>query len=202
MPGDITIESRDRFTRLLQDYLEVRQGDCDLLILRKARSATFEFYKATVDAAPTKEQIKQAVEALGWRVKRRKGAWPYRKGEKAKNPQGPLNRMRAGVIGRRVKVIYYVSTGWLPAMKRLGGKSTGGKSRLQQIQNPKGKVTISYTGSGDLMVIVTNSTPGIARVEARHKILKHGFDAASEDIEKYLRAKDQGLSGVTVGGNK
>lgn len=173
-----------------------------MLVERKAKSACIEFFQATIEAAPSKDQIRQDVKARGWRVKRKAGAWPYRKGEKATKPDGPLNRMRAAVIGRRIKAVYYVATGWLPAVRQLGAKSTGGKVRIVEVKNPRGKASITFNGRGDITVMVSNSTPGIAKVEAKHHILRRGFNKASADIIKYLRAKDAGRSGKTVGGNR
>jgi hypothetical protein len=199
MPDAISTPGFARFQRVLTAYLQTNRRDAKELITKKAQSAAVSFYQETQKAAPDPAKIKADVLALGWRVKRKPGAWPRKKGEK-RGSKGPLNRMRAAVIKRRQRARGVVATGWLPAVKKLGGKP-GGK-KLAEVRNPRGRVAIEQSSPDVFTVTVANSTPGIVKVEQKHRILKKGFDAGTKDMVKYLRQKRAGGSGRNVGGNQ
>ncbi len=201
MPLRITIPpSADRFTRLLGKYLEANTRNAGELVAKKAKDVAIELYKATAALAPSEADIARKVKSLGWRVKRKAGAWPLHKGEK-RGSKGPLKRMQAAQIAKRAKRRGYVATGWLPAVNKLvdlakgdDGKYTGKSGlgrKLAQVKSPKGTVTISGMGTGSPMVTITNSTPGIAAMEKQHHLLSTAFNEASKDIITYLRRKQQ-----------
>ncbi len=207
--GQVPISSggaQARFKRLLFEYLEVRQGNASDFVLRKAGSCAYSFYEMTITAAPSAQEIKEKVISLGWQVKRKKGRWKHKDGEKRGDP-GPLNRMRASVIGRRIKARYAVASGFIPAIaelrpdNKLKSRGTGVKDG-QQIRAKRGYVKIFFDGKGDISVCVANTTPGIGRVNDRHHIITRGFNQESRDIISYLRTKDAGLSGKLVGGTQ
>jgi hypothetical protein len=177
------------FQRVLDKYLQVNRRNTADLVKEKARRASYAFYKATRDAAPSKDKIRQDVLALGWKVKRRAGAWPYRKGEK-RGSKGPLNRMRAAVIGRRQKAIGYVASGWLPAMAATG--ANGGGKDAANFRNPKGSVEVFGLGTSTPGIAITNSTPGVVTVERRHGIVSQVLNDLSKDMETYLKRKSEG----------
>ncbi len=188
MPAPIHSPAQARFQRLLTRYLELNRRNATDLVTQKAKRASVAFYKATKDAAPSKEKIKQDVLALGWKVKRPKGAWPLKKGEK-RGSKGPLNRMRAAAIGRRQKAIGLVASGWLPAMDKLGAK--GGAKDAANFRRPQGSVEVVNAGSANPGIVIVNSTPGIVAVEKKHGIIRQGLDEVSRDIIPYIRRKQQ-----------
>ena len=186
MPSlEITVASQ-RFERLLGKYLETNTRNAGDLVARKAQSVAKELYNVCSKLAPSEAEIAQKVKSLGWRVKRKKGAWPLRQGEK-RGSTGPLHRMQAAQIGRRQKARGYVATGWLPAVNRLGGAATGGKKRLVQVKNPRGKVKIEGGGTGTLAITITNQTPGIGKMQREHNVIRTALNNESADIIKYLR---------------
>lgn len=188
VPGlQINCPAADRFTRLLGRYLEVNTRNAGQLVAKQAKDVSLQLYKATAALAPSEAAIARKVKSLGWRVKRKPGAWPLKKGEKC-GSKGPLRRMQAAQIKKRAKARGTVATGWLPAVTKFGGSA--GK-RLVQIRNPKGSVTISGMGTSSPSITITNSTPGIAAMEKQHHLLSTAFNEASKDIVTYLRRKQQ-----------
>ena len=188
MQASITMPAAARFQQVLDKYLQVNRRNAADLLREKAKRASFAFYKATRDAAPSKAQIRADVLALGWRVKRKPGAWPLRKGEK-RNSKGPLNRMRAAAIGRRQKAIGYVASGWLPAMAATGAR--GGAKDGANFRNPKGSVQVVGLGTDRPGIAITNSTPGVVSVEKRHGIVAQALKELSRDMESYLKRKSE-----------
>lgn len=188
MQASVNTPGADRFLRTLDKYLAANRRNSADLLKEKARRASFAFYKATRDAAPSKEKIKQDVLALGWKVKRKPGAWPLRPGEK-RGSKGPLNRMRAAAIGRRQKAIGTVASGWLPAMAATGAK--GGAKDAAHFRNPKGTIQVSGMGTNTPVIALTNSTPGVVTVEKRHGIVAQVLNELSRDMEAYLKRKSE-----------
>lgn len=188
MQVSVTMPAAAHFQQVLDKYLQVNRRNASDLLKEKARRASFAFYKGTRDAAPSKEKIRQDVLALGWKVKRKPGAWPLRKGEK-RGSKGPLNRMRAAAIGRRQKAIGYVASGWLPAMAATGAK--GGTKDEANFRNPKGSVQVTGMGTSTPSIAITNSTPGVVTMEKRHGIVAQGLNDLSKDMEAYLKRKSE-----------
>ena len=183
---EISCPSADRFVRLLGRYLEVNTRNAGELVAKKAQSVAVELYKAARATAPTEAEIAAKVKSLGWRVRRKKGGWPLRKGEK-RGSQGPLHRMQAAQIARRAKAAGTAATGFLPAVDKLGGKVPG--KRPGAARNPKGSVAIEGIGTASPRITITNSTPGIGRLQRDHNIVRTAFNEASKDILPYLRRK-------------
>lgn len=179
--------SADRFSRLIGKYLEVNTRNAGELVAKKAKDVSIQLYKVTADLAPSQAEIARKVKSLGWRVKRKAGAWPLKKGEK-RGSKGPLRRMQAAQIAKRAKARGTVATGWLPAVTKFGGSA--GK-RLVQVRNPKGTVTIEGMGTGSPSITIANQTSGIAKMQAQHDLVRSAFNAASKDIVAYLRRKSQ-----------
>ena len=188
MQVSVTMPAAAHFQRVLDKYLQVNRRNAADLLGEKAKRASLAFYKGTRAAAPSKEKIAQDVKTLGWRVKRKPGAWPYRKGEK-RGSSGPLNRMRAAAIGRRQKAIGYVASGWLTAMAATGAK--GGANDAATFRNPKGSVQVVGLGTDRPGIAITNSTPGVVRLEQRHGIVAQALSDLSKDMEAYLQRKSE-----------
>ena len=197
MPGiEIRFPAADRFTALLGRYLEANKRNAGELVAKKAQDVSLQLYKVTRGLAPSANSIKADVRAKGWQVIRPGGQqknWTWRKGDpippgKKGSNKKALNRLKAGVMARRIKARGYAATGWLPAVRKLGGKESA-KGGLVQVANPKGSVTIEGMGTGSPRITVSNSTPGIAKLQKQHNIVRTAFNEASKDIVKYLRKK-------------
>ena len=188
MPNGLTITcpGADRFVKLLGRYIEENKRDAGELIKKKAGSVSIELFKATQKAAPTDAKIAADVQSLGWRVKRRKGGWPRRKGEK-RGSAGPLRRMQAAQIKRRERARGVAATGWLPGVDKLGGGKAGKK--LASVTQPKGSVRIEGIGTAAPRITLSNTTPGINHLEEKNHLLEKAFNAVSKDIETYLQKK-------------
>lgn len=182
---------RERFQKTLDTYLTLNKRNCRELIAKKAKSFTIEAYKATKAAAPTPGKIKQNVLALGWRVKRKAGAWPLKKGEK-RGSRGPLNRMRAAVIRRRQRAIGSVAAGLIPAMNALGAAPTS--KDASTFQHPLGRLDI-LTGSDTTPgLCVVNGQPGCAAVEKKHGIVDAALAKIEADMQTYIARKQEEIA--------
>lgn len=187
MPDNFVISTpaTDRFTRLLDRYVQVNTRNAGELVAKKAGDVSFQLYKATADCAPSKAEIAQKVKALGWRVKRKPGAWPLKKGEK-RGSAGPLKRMEAAQIGKRSRARGRAASGWIPAANKFG-KNPG--KRFETFKNPQGGVTIEGIGTTKPKITVFNGTAGIAKLQREKNLTRTAFNAASKDIVTYLRKK-------------
>lgn len=183
MAASSTAESAARCQATFRRYLELRKGLARELIVKKAGSFAVEAYKATKAVAPSPGKIKQDVTSRGWRVRRKPGAWPRRRGEK-RGSKGPLKRMQAAQVKRRVRAIGSVASGFIPAMTALGSKV--GAKDTGKFKNPRGSVVVSSSAIG-----IVNSTPGIVAVEKKHHIIKTALDAVTRDMETYINRKLQ-----------
>ena len=179
---------RERFQATLNTYLALNKRNCRELIARKAKNFTIEAYKAMKAVAPTPQQIKQDVLALGWRVRRPKGAWPLRKGEK-RGSRGPLNRMRAAVIRRRQRAIGSAAAGLIPPMRALGASPTS--KDLATFPRPKGELVILGGADTNPGLCVVNGQPGCAKVEAKHHIVDTALAKIEADMQTYITRKQE-----------
>ncbi len=188
MPAIIHSTGRDRFQATLNKYLELNKRNCRELLAKKAKSFSVESYKLLKSAAPTPQKVKDDVLALGWRVKRKAGAWPLKKVEK-RGSTGPLNRMRAAVIRRRQRAIGSVASGMIPAMTQLGAKPTSKDSST--FQHPQGRLDV-LTGSDTTPgLCVVNGQPGSVKVETQHGIVDKALAVIEADIQVYLDRKSE-----------
>lgn len=169
----------ERLQQRLQQYLEVNKRNSRELLRKKAADFGIQAYKATKAAAPTPQKIAQKVTSLGWRVKRKAGAWPRQAGDK---PGAAMRRMQAAQIGTRIHRIGYVATGWLPAI-RIHGRDQ--KVRIKMVHAPRGRVEFLNFESDKPTILIANSTPGILAVEREHGIIETAANAVADDIEKY-----------------
>ena len=181
-PDEIAIQSLSSRTAT---YLRLRKGDARELMGKKAGSFAIELYKASTDAAPTPAQIAADVKALGWRVKRKPGAWRRRPGETA---QQTLQRMQNAVITARVNRRYYVASGWLPAVYAYSRGSGGRKRTVRPVQNPRGRVEIRGTPE-KLSIHLINETPGITYVAEKARIIPRAAGAVEADMQQYIDRK-------------
>ena len=186
MPAAIYSTGRERFQATLSQYLALNKRNCRELIAKKAKSFTIEAYKATKAVAPTPNKIKQDVLALGWRVKRKAGAWPYKKGEKRGSP-GPLNRMRASVIGRRQRAIGSVAAGLIPAMGALGAKPNA--KDAANFPRAQGRLDVLSGPDTAPGLCVVNQQPGCVAVEKKHGIVDASLVKIEKDMQTYITRK-------------
>ena len=186
MPAPIYSTGRERFQKTLNAYLALNKRNCRELIAKKAKSFTIEAYRAMKAAAPTPQKIKQDVLALGWRVRRKPGAWPYKKGEK-RGSKGPLNRMRAAQINRRQRAIGSVASGLIPAMTALGASPAS--KDVANFRQPRGRLDILSGGDTNPGLCVVNQQNGCVAVEKKHSIVDTALGKIEADMQTYINRK-------------
>lgn len=177
------------FASTLAEYIRLRSTvDPADLIQRKAKSVAIELYRAAKAVAPTRAEITADVQTHGWAVKRPKGAWPLKKGEK-RGSRGPLRRMQTAAVKRRARAIGFAASGFIPALSGLGAKATARDA--SNFPNPQGSLTQAGLGTTRPTIVVTNGRPGIVRVQQKHDITGTAFEAVTKDTQEYITRKTQ-----------
>lgn len=176
----VTIPGLERLQFRLQQYLEVNKRNSRELLRKKAADFAIKAYKATRAVAPKPTDIIGKVRSLGWRVKRKAGAWPRHPGDK---PGAARRRMQASVIGTRIHRIGYQATGWLPAVRLSNRK---GDTRIKLVHAPRGRVEFINFESETPVILIANSTPGIEETDRKHGIINTAANEVAADIEAYV----------------
>lgn len=181
-----TKASAERATRTLQKYLQLNQRLASELVKKKAGDVAIKLYQFTSDAAPTRSVIKGKLQSLGWRVKRRPGAWKRRPGETS---QQVMERMHDAVANARFNRRFFVASGYLPAINVLRGSGAARRKTLKPVKNPRGSVEIQGINGGKPQITITNATPGIIHSNQKTDAQRKALDAVSDDIDIYIRKK-------------
>ena len=193
-------------------YAEARGRDLSELMLDQGRKLATELFVQTKEVAPTKAQIAADVKKQGWkipgffpdgRVGRGYPAWWGKikrgRGRPRKDappaPRGPsLEQMQRFVIKRRVDALLYVASGWLGAVRDLGGslKQTSGK-----VEPDRGRAEIKQ-GKGYTRITIINDTPGILAVDRKHHVAKKAIAARIADMWVYSIRITREAKSVTI----
>lgn len=169
-------------------YLQLNTRAAGELTQKKAGDFAIQMYAACADAAPSESQIASKVNSLGWRVKRRPGAWKRRPGETG---QQVLARMHQAVTRQRAAKRYYVASGYLPAVNKLRGSGAGRRKTVRPVVNPRGKVEFFGMNGSKPTIVITNSTPGVSYVVEKTNAVEVAATKVSNDLLVYIDRKQR-----------
>src|SRR6267142_2315781 len=166
----------------------------------RALNLTFKIYAATKKIAPTQAQIAADVQKQGWRIPVKfsdgrlgrgtpeqwagtaVGALPRRRGRKSKERlaqeaailrgKPTLERMQAFVIKHRSAHAGFIASGWLGALRDLGGQTSGGRFGRAEAKG------------GEIDII--NDAPGCSEANAKYNFVGKGIQDATADMAFYI----------------
>jgi hypothetical protein len=116
------------------------------------------------------------------------------------NSAAALARVQEYVIWLRVHAIYFMASGWLPAVWTLRGKGELKKPILRTVNAPRGRVVILSDGPHKFECQIINETNGIETLENSTHFVEKALALKVADIRMYLDAHAAGKSGKSVGG--
>jgi len=208
----ITIQTSnlDQIQRKFAEYAAYNQRDVEMLAVDQSRKLATDLYVETAKIAPTKARIRadlnKTVTAKDWYWAKNDthqtkllwaitAKWAKKKGMTGKisgyfSPwfwNQIMHNMAERIWISRKNAILYLASGWLGAVKDLGGtlKKTSGKVKTQ-----RGGATIRR-GNGVVEVTMWNNTPGIETQQAKHDFVGKAIDRRIADMQVYIYRKQQ-----------
>lgn len=187
-----------------RDYLRLNQRNVDGLIMEQSRKLATDLYVVTDEMlTPSKEKIAAKVKSLGWRVIKRGTPDQWKSGSLAKRGRGrpskaaqaaraaamataaTLEQMQAFVIKKRSDARKYLASGWVGAIRDLGGSPKIGSGA---IRTERGRADIDLT-AGSPRITIVNDTPGIATMAAKVPFVQVAIARRLADMRVYIARK-------------
>lgn len=170
----------------------------------RALNLALKLYKATKDIAPTRAQIAADVIKQGWRIPEKfpdgrlgRGTpdqWSQTTVAALRTARGRKTRARtaeeAAILGQRPTlqqmqtfVIKYrsshagfIASGWLGALRDLGGKTDGGRYGHADVKDVD-------------QIEIVNDAPGCIEANQKHNFVAKGIADATADMAEYIATR-------------
>jgi hypothetical protein len=170
----------EAFTRALQEYTRYNRRELGPLLEARARKVQFELYRQFRSIAPTKEKINAEAEALGYRVRRRKGE------------DGKSVSLKTELTIRR-KSIGWLSVSFLirewKAQREGQNSSFSARSRKQA---EIGKAVIRTSkATTDPSVRILSFLEGTAVQNSKRSLVDKALRAQTADMQTYIARKQR-----------
>lgn len=171
-----------RFQKALREYLNLRRNvDPKREIRRRAKNVGLRLVKIYKEKGVKLETITAKVKSLGNRVRIR-----AKIRAKTGTKWNQQRRIAAELRARR-SAKGFTSTGWFPAVEKLGGNP---KRPVRPGTGPKRGKLIENLSGYNLSETLVNAQPGASLVQQKNKTLEQtALDLETADMVKYIARK-------------